>query len=38
MRDNGQPSVVPAPTGKYENIPMELKRFVLPEGRVVVEE
>jgi molybdate/tungstate transport system substrate-binding protein len=38
MRDNGQPPVVPASTGKYENIPTELKRFVLPTEKAVVEE
>ena len=30
MARNGQPSVVPMLTEKYENIPAELRRFTLP--------
>lgn len=38
MARNGQPSVVPALTENYENIPPELKRFTLPAEKSGVEE
>ena len=34
MSSNGQPPVAPAQTGNYENIPTELKGFVIPEEKV----
>ncbi|MDZ7860807.1 MAG: tungstate ABC transporter substrate-binding protein WtpA [Candidatus Krumholzibacteriota bacterium] len=38
MSRNGQPSVVPSPAENYENIPDELKAFVLPAEKIVGEE
>ncbi|HNW68756.1 MAG TPA: tungstate ABC transporter substrate-binding protein WtpA [Bacteroidales bacterium] len=33
MEDNGQPSVVPAPSSTYEKVPGQLKKFVVPENK-----
>jgi hypothetical protein len=31
LEQNGQPSLIPSPTSSWEKIPVELKKFALPD-------